>query len=117
MFHWQICLLVDRELKGFPQDAHWFCPKRNDDDYADYSRPDEDEEDVSAEKKKELIEDARKRHTVAYKYSLITGLAADAGKDMIEEYTVELNKLLRSCDKCVHNWHLGRKPYLKELAE
>ncbi|PQE33848.1 helicase sen1 protein [Rutstroemia sp. NJR-2017a WRK4] len=108
---------LHRELKAFPQDAHWFCPKRNDEDYADYSRADEKEDDLSPETKKELIQDAKKRHAVAYKYSLVTGLAADVGGAMIEEYTGGLNKLLRSCDKCVHNWHLGRKAYLKELAE
>ncbi|KAF7952535.1 uncharacterized protein EAE97_002032 [Botrytis byssoidea] len=105
------------ELKSFPADAHWFCPKRNDEDYVDYSHPDDAEEDMSAETKKELIQDAQRRQTVAYKFSLTIGLDRDAGGAMVEGYLERLNKLLMCCDKCVHNWHIGRKAYLKELTE
>ncbi|KAF7870646.1 hypothetical protein EAF04_004390 [Stromatinia cepivora] len=108
---------LNGELKSFPAGAHWFCPKRNDEDYVDYSRPDDAEEDMSAQTKKELIQDAQRRQTVAYKSSLIIGLDPDSGGPMVEDYLERLNKLLTCCDKCVHNWHIGRKAYLKELAE
>lgn len=104
-------------MKSFPPDAHWFCPKRNDEDYVDYSHPDEAEDDTSAGTKKELIQAAQRRQTVAYKYSLAMGLDRDAGGSMVADYVGRLNRLLTSCDKCVHNWHIGRKAYLKELAE
>jgi senataxin len=104
------------ELKSFPQYAHWFCPRRRDDDHIDYDNPDEAEEDMSLETKKELIEDAKRRHEVAYRYSLILGLAPAISGRLLDDYTQQLNKLLTTCDKCVHNWHMGRKPYLKELA-
>lgn len=109
--------VCDRELKSFPQDAHWFCPRRRDDDHIDYDNPREAEEDMSPETKQELIRDAKRRHEVAYKYSLILGLAPEISGNMLEDYTERLNRLLMTCDKCVHNWHMGRKPYLKELAE
>ncbi|KAB8294774.1 hypothetical protein EYC80_006736 [Monilinia laxa] len=108
---------LNGELKSFPANAHWFCPKRDDEDFVDYCHPDDAEEDMSAETKKELIQDAQRRQTIAYKYSLIIGLDRDAGGTMVEDYLTRLNKLLTCCDKCVHNWHMGRKAYLKELAE
>jgi senataxin len=123
--HFMLCFLLNkdsndvsrRELKSFPQDAHWFCPRRRDDDHIDYDNPDEAEEDMSSETKQELIQDAKRRHEVAYKYSLILGLAPEISGNMLEDYTSRLNRLLTTCDKCVHNWHMGRKRYLKELAE
>lgn len=72
---------------------------------------------MSLETKKELIQDAKRRHEVAYKYSLILGLDAEISGSMLDDYTERLNRLLMTCDKCVHNWHMGRKPYLKELTE
>ena len=110
-------VLSYRELKSFPQDAHWFCPRRRDDDHIDYDNSEEAEEDMSPETKQELIKDAKRRHEVAYKYSLILGLAPEISGSMLEDYTARLNRLLTACDKCVHNWHMGRKPYLKKLAE
>ncbi|CZR51539.1 related to SEN1 protein [Phialocephala subalpina] len=108
---------LDGELKSFPPKAHWFCPRRRDDDDVNYDDPDEAEEEVSLETKRELIEEAKRRHEVAYKYSLILGLAPDVSGRLLHEYTLRLNELLTSCDKCVHNWHLGRKAYLKDLSE
>jgi senataxin len=105
------------ELKSFPADAHWFCPKRNDDDHIDYDNASEPEEDMSPETKLELIQDAKRRHEVAYKYSIIFGLSPEVSGVLLEDYIRRLNTLLTSCDKCVHNWHMGRKAYLKELAE
>ncbi|KUJ23532.1 uncharacterized protein LY89DRAFT_680273 [Mollisia scopiformis] len=106
---------LDGDLKSFDPQAHWFCPRRNDDDPVDYDNPDE-EEDMSFETKKELIADWKSRQAVAYKYSLILGLGAEISGRLLDAYTKRLNELLTSCDKCVHNWHLGRKAYLKELS-
>jgi SEN1 N terminal len=107
----------ESELKSFHPDAHWFCPKRNDDDHIDYDNPSEPEEDMSPETKLELIQDTKRRHDVAYKYSLILGLSPDIAGVLLVDYTDRLNMLLTTCDKCVHNWHMGRKAYLKELTE
>ena len=110
-------IFLKSEINSFSADAHWFCPKRNDEDHIDYDNPFEPEEDMSPETKLELIQDGKRRHDVAYKYSLILGLSPDISGVLLEDYTRRLNKLFTSCDKCVHNWHMGRKAYLKELAE
>jgi len=72
---------------------------------------------MSVDTKKEMIKDAKTRHDVAYKLSIITGLDHEASGEMLNDYTRRLNRLLQTCDKCVRNWHMGRKPYLKHLAE
>jgi senataxin len=71
---------------------------------------------VSAETKQKLIKESQKRLEVAYKFSLILGFEEESGR-LREEYIERLDKLLTTCDKCVYNWHMGRKAYLKELAE
>lgn len=101
------------ELKSFPPEAHWFCPKRFDDDPIDYDNV-ESEEDMTADTKKDLITDAKQRHEVAYRYSLILGL--DAEEKLLEDYKNRLNSMLKTCDKCVHGWQQGRKAYLRQLA-
>ncbi|KAG0651762.1 tRNA-splicing endonuclease positive effector [Hyphodiscus hymeniophilus] len=106
---------LDGELKSFPPDAHWFCPRRNDEDHIDYDHPFEPEEDMSPETKLELIQDAKRRHDVAYKYSLIFGLSPDVSGVLSKDYAQRLDLLLTTCDKCIRNWHIGRKPYLKDL--
>ena len=104
---------------SFPTGAHWFCPRRQDDDDVDYenlSEPDPDEDVTIAEKQK-LIAESKARHDIAYKFSLILGLAPEVTGQMLRDYSERLGKLFTSCDKCVRNWHKGRKAYLKELSE
>ncbi|KAH8684862.1 SEN1 N terminal-domain-containing protein [Tricladium varicosporioides] len=108
---------LDSELKSFPTEAHWFCPRRNDEDAVDYDQLEEAEEDMSLETKIELIEDAKHRQEVAYKFSLILGMAPEIAGRMLDDYTQGLTRLLTGCDKCVRNWHMGRKAHLKYLAE
>ena len=105
------------ELRSFPPEAHWFCPKQRDTDDVDYNSPDEAEEEMFPESKREAIRDAKKRHNVAYKYSIILGLSPEISGQLLEDYTRRLDLLLKTCDKCVHNWHMGRKAHLKWLAE
>lgn len=72
---------------------------------------------MTPETKQEMIEDAKKRHEVAYKFSMIIGVDTDSSGRMLDDYIERLNRTLSGCDKCVRNWHRGRKPFLKELAE
>lgn len=104
------------ELRSFPPEAHWFCPRRFDTDNTDYDAPDEPEEDMSTETKQELIQDAKRRHQVAYRFALILGMSQELAGDLLTGYTDRVNGFLTVCDKCVRHWHMGRKPYLKELA-
>jgi len=71
---------------------------------------------MSAETKRETIQDAKRRHNVAYRYSLILGMPDELAGNLRDQYTQRLDDLLTTCDKCIHNWHLGRKPYLKDVA-
>ncbi|RDW92450.1 hypothetical protein BP5796_01844 [Coleophoma crateriformis] len=109
------------ELKSFPSDAHWFCPKQSDFDEADYDDLETVDDVVDLTTKDKRKKDARERQNAAYKFSLIFGLdAGDAGdtfQTMLDFYTQRLNELLTVCDKCVRNYHMGRKAYLKSLAE
>jgi senataxin len=117
----QLNISADRtyssELKSFPSMAHWFCPRCTDDDPVDYDHPDQEETDISQETKLERIQDAQTRHQKAYRYAVVLGLAPDIAGRALEDYISKLDRLLSNCDKCVHNWHLGRKAYLKELSE
>jgi senataxin len=106
-----------RELQSFDPKAHWFCPRRHDDDFADYDNPDEAEDDVTPKMKRKAIEDGKHRHDVAYKYSLILGMRVEVAGRLLNAYVDRLDSLLTTCDKCVYNWHFGRTAYLKELSE
>ncbi|KHJ35821.1 putative helicase sen1 [Erysiphe necator] len=108
---------LDVALKKFPPKVHWFCPKQHDEDYLDYTNLNEIDGSTDSERKREILKDLKKRHEVAYKCSLVLGLAPEQAGRMLEEYTQGLNRLLSSCDKCVYNWHLGRKAFLKDLSE
>ena len=110
-------IFLKSELKSFPPNAHWFCPRRFDEDHIDYDHPFEAEDDMRPETKLELIQAAKRRHDVAYKYSLIFGLSPDVSGILLENYSRRMTELFTSCDKCVRNWHIGRKSYLKELTE
>ncbi|KAH7418017.1 SEN1 N terminal-domain-containing protein [Cadophora sp. MPI-SDFR-AT-0126] len=114
---WDQLQELDGELKSFPSDAHWFCPKRSDDDNVDYDQPNEPEEGMSQATKKELIQDSKKRYTVAYRYSQILGINEDVAGKAREDYSAALDHLLKTCDKCVFNWHRGRKEHFKWLSE
>lgn len=72
---------------------------------------------MTLEVKRKLLKDAKRRHQVAYKYSIVLGMDKSMSGDMREVYEDKLHSLLTVCDKCIHNWHLGRKTYLKDLSE
>ncbi len=110
-------ILICSELSAFPPKAHWFCPRQYDEDYTDYDHPDEPDDNISAEVKQKLIGDSKKRHNVAYQYALVFGESPDVVGNMVDDYLKKLNKLLSACDKCVHNWHMGRKAFLADVAE
>lgn len=115
-----ICLTniyLHRELQSFGPEAHWFCPRQSDEDLADYDNPDEADEDATPEMKQKAIEEGKHRHGVAYKFSLILGMADEVSGRLCQAYLDKLNALLASCDTCVYNWHMGRKAYLGELSE
>jgi senataxin len=114
---------LSRLLKSYHQDAHWFCPKRSAEDYHDYSNPDEAEDDdeegegISVAEKHQAIKEGEQRSRVAFAASLVVGAGEFAPPGFHEYYIQKLDTLFQSCDACVRRWHIGRKGYLKELAE
>lgn len=107
-------------METFPPAAHWFCPKRSDDDYTNYDDSDEDDEDASAALKKQCIAEGAQRRDCAYRFLISLGLTPEetAGTGgTVEAYFERVNALLTHCDKCVRNYHMGRKDFLKYMAE
>jgi len=109
-----------RRMQGFPPEAHWFCPKQNDDDPINYNDPDNDDEDASSATKKQRIEESEQRQECAYRFAISLGLSVEENAEaggLVDEYLKRLSQLLTTCDKCVRNYHMGRKDFLKYLAE
>lgn len=109
-----------KKLLEYPKDAHWFCPKQNDDDLANYDQPDQDDDYLSSTEKKQHIQDSEQRQKCAYRFTISMGLSpeeAAAVGDFLGQYTQRVGLLLSTCDKCVRNYHMGRKEFLKFMAE
>lgn len=102
------------------EDAHWFCPKRSDDDDVDYHNLEpaaEGSPDMNPAMKLELLKDAKDRQDVAYKYTIALGLDNAGAARMLTDYTQRVDTLLSTCSDCIRNYHMGRKAYLKYLHE
>lgn len=108
---------MQRKLKSFLPEAHWFCSKRSDEDYYNYEDPDYEEEDITPETKNRYIAEGRKRQDVAYRFAVVYGLASEDAEEWQQTYYNRLEELLTSCDKCVRNWHMGRRRFLKDISE
>ncbi|OBT68370.1 hypothetical protein VE03_02935 [Pseudogymnoascus sp. 23342-1-I1] len=112
-----------QELQGkmdeFPPDAHWFCPKRNDDDYTNYGDPGTDEEDASSATKIQCIEDGEKRLKIAYRFSISLGFSPEQAEEagFGDSYERRVTELLSTCDQCVRNYHTARKEFLGYMSE
>jgi senataxin len=104
-------------LNSFPPGAHLFCAKRNDDDIVDYDNPDSEEDDISITQKHRLIAEGQKRRKVAYQFSLVFALSAEDVGEWQQAYVARVAVALTECDRCVRNYHMWRKPFLKELSE
>jgi senataxin len=107
------------ELSSFPPEAHWFCPRTDDDDPVNYDTPDEvdPDEDITLAQKKQRITDSKERYRVAYECILSLGLSDDEAGPLRSQYLEGLGRLLSQCDKCVRNYHIGRKRYLTDLGQ
>jgi senataxin len=47
---------------------------------------------------------------------MVYGLSEEEAADWQERYRKRSNELLTTCDRCVRNWHIGRKRFLKEIS-
>jgi senataxin len=122
-----LILYLYRQLtKSWPRGAHWFCPKRRDDDPLNYDDPDvydaeAEEEHVTSAQKAKLIDDGDERLKIAYElFELHIFEIVDMGDALVDakmDHRSRTLDLLTTCDRCVRNYHMGRKPFLKEFSE
>lgn len=107
---------LHRRLRSYSPEVHWFCPRQSDDDTVDYDEADGAEEDMDVETKQRLVDEARDRQKVALHSALILGMSEDAQEAQVD-YIQRLKAQLTRCDKCVRNYHMGRKAFFKDLRE
>jgi senataxin len=122
-----LTIFMCRQLtSSWPQEAHWFCPKRRDDDPLNYDDPDAseieaEEEHVTSAQKAKLVEAGDERLKVAYKlfelHVFEMNEMQDAMLDARMYHRSRSQELLTTCDRCVRNYHMDRKPFLKEFSE
>ncbi|EHA46214.1 DNA-binding protein SMUBP-2 [Pyricularia oryzae 70-15] len=109
------------QLEKFPEDMHLFCPKLSEDDEVDYEDPNEEvwdgEVQITAEQKKERIEDSDKRLHIATTASLLLGISKDAASAWLDGWIERAEKNLTTCPNCIRAWHKKRKSFLKLLGD
>lgn len=118
---------ICRQLsKSSSPGAHWFCPKRRDDDPLNYddlsiSDAEAEEEHITSAQKAKLIDEGDERLKIAYKlFEIHIFEMADMGDALVDaklDHRGRSQDLLTTCDRCVRNYHMGRKPFLKEFSE
>lgn len=111
---------LSRELTSFSKQAHWFCPKVDENDFTNYDEADVDDEDVTAATKRRRVADANRRLKLAYRLKLSYGLDVDdlaSIQDVFDQYNEKSEDLLTTCDKCVRNYHMHRKQFRIDIGE
>jgi senataxin len=73
--------------------------------------------DLTLEEKLILVTESKIRSTTAYRFCIAYGLSAQEVGEWQVFHHKRLSSLLTCCDKCVLNYHMGRKGFLKELSE
>lgn len=103
-----------KKFEAIPDDGrHLLCPKLSDDDDEDYDDLTESSEEVSLEEKKQRVEDGNDRLDVTYWNCLLMAYGHDGGGEFLRQWNKRVEQNLHSCDKCVTNWHMNRKKYLR----
>lgn len=100
------------KLHAIPKDVHLLCPKTGPDDEEDYSNVAETDD-----AKKKRVQEGRDRVKLAYWSSLVFGMNKEKFDAEIKELNELLSLWLKTCDQCIINWHMSRKPFLREFAE
>jgi len=112
--------LMDKSWKDFakiPAKLHPLCPKIDDDDAEDYDAPDDAPSELSSEERQQRIQDGKERVKIAYWASLVLSSPKDKSGARLVKWVERMEQYLSSCDKCVLNWHMGRKAALAEFSE
>ena len=100
------------KLRAIPKDLHLLCPKTGPEDESDYLNTSEADND-----KQKRIQEGKDRVQLAYWSSLVFGMDKDKFGAEMKELSGLLQHWLRSCDQCIINWHMSRKPFIREFAE
>nr|XP_036589021.1 helicase sen1 [Colletotrichum truncatum]KAF6800663.1 helicase sen1 [Colletotrichum truncatum] len=106
-----------RKFGQIPPDVHLLCPKVHEDDFEDYDDLESPGEEITALEKKERVEDWKKRLDIAYWTSLLLAYGKDKAGVWLVEWGNRMAINLHNCDKCVLNWHMYRKKYLRIFSE
>jgi senataxin len=99
-----------------PEDVHLLCPKISPDDLEDYEDLEHGSETITAEEKKKRVEDGQARQRIAYQAGVILSYPRDKSGVWLANFSARMEYYLQSCDKCVTNWHMGRKAGLQDLS-
>lgn len=100
------------KLREIPDDVHLLCPKVEPDDEEDYENVSDNDH-----AKHKLIQEGKDRIQITYWCMLVNGMGKDKFEAEREELKKRLNQWFRRCDKCIMNWHMYRKSFLREFAE
>jgi senataxin len=106
-----------REFDRIPAEHHLLCPKVDDDDLENYDNDSTLPDGITAEEKSRRIKEGRRRLEIAYWNTLLFAYDKDKAGIWLIKYSQRLTSCLENCDKCVLNWHMGRKAALQRFSE
>ncbi|KAG7138890.1 hypothetical protein HYQ45_003936 [Verticillium longisporum] len=118
MEHGKVEDLLEHWYKKFqkiPEEAHLLCPKVDDDDEEDYDDP-AASDTLSADDKKKRIQDGQDRIEIVYWTSLLMAYGKDKAGVWLSDWTDRMATYMHTCDKCVLNWHMNRKKFIRKYA-
>lgn len=70
---------------------------------------------MTLQEKEQFIRNGEMRIDAAYRLALAYGLPEDEAGDLQDFYHNHSTECLTTCDRCVRNYHIHRKTWLKEL--
>lgn len=100
------------KLRAIPKDAHLLCPKTGPDDEEDCTNV-ADADDA----KRGRIQDGKDRVQIAFWCSLVFAMGKNKFDAEFKELNGRLESCLTTCEQCIINWHMCRKPFFREFAE
>ena len=100
------------KLRAIPEGVHLLCPKTGPDDEEDYTSVTETDD-----AKRKRIQEGKDRVKLAYWSSLVFGMNKEKFDAEIKELNGLLSQWLKNCDQCIINWHMSRRPFIREFAE
>lgn len=100
------------KLRDIPDHVHLLCPKVDPNDEEDYENVSENDH-----AKQKLIQEGKDRIQATTWCMLVYAMGKDKFEAERKELNERLNQWLQKCDKCIMNWHMHRKSFLREFAE